>query len=174
MISSPYSASTDVGRALRRAPMLAVGAIVLAVLALLPLSALLAQAPAQVSPASSSVGSVATQATSSAHKADTSAIPVIDGEVHNLVLKGKQLEVSYQNTGTLSTIVTGELQVRDSAGELVATAPIVERKKIEAGRSEKFRLPMPQLSAGTYTLYAVVDFGGATLTAAQAALTVQP
>jgi hypothetical protein len=52
--------------------------------------------------------------------------------------------------------------------------PFVEGRRIEAGKSEKFRVAMPTLPPGKYTLYAVVHFGGPALAAAQADLEILP
>lgn len=149
-----------------RATLLTVVVLTLAILALLPLGALLAQqAPVQ---------SVLSAGGNAPHiRPESSPIPVIDGEVTDLLLKGKQLEIRYQNTGTIATTIVGELQVRDSSGELVVAVPFVEARRVEAGRKEKFNVAMPKLAAGDYLLYAVVDFGGESMTAAQAALKVQ-
>jgi hypothetical protein len=105
---------------------------------------------------------------------DTVAGTDVDGEVTDLVLKGKQLEVSYRNIGTVATPIIGELQVRDDAGEVVGAVPFVEGRRIEAGKSEKFRVAMPTLPPGKYTVYAVVHFGGPALAAAQADLEILP
>ena len=90
-----------------------------------------------------------------------------------MVVKGKSLEVRYRNIGTVPTELLGEIQVRTTEDELVATVPLVEAVRVEAGKSQTFRVPMPLLPPGKYTLYAVVDFGGAELTAAQAALEIR-
>ena len=68
----------------------------------------------------------------------------------------------------------GEVQVRAGDDSLVVAVPLVEGKRIEAGRRETFRVAMPALPPGKYTIYAVVDFGGETLTAAQAELEIRP
>lgn len=100
-------------------------------------------------------------------------IETVDGEVTDMYVKRKQLEVVYKNTGSVATEILGEVQVRDADGELVATVPLVEARRIGAGRTEKFRVPMPDLPPGSYTIYAVVDFGGAELTAAEATLEIR-
>jgi hypothetical protein len=133
----------------------------LALLALYPAATVRAQgmptgAPAATAPRSEPV------------KADT-----VDGEVSDVVLKGKLLEVRYRNTGTVATELLGELQVRTEDDSLVATVPIVESVRIEAGKRQTFKVAMPELPPGKYVLYAVVDFGGHELTAAQAALEVR-
>ncbi|MBY0490861.1 MAG: hypothetical protein K2R93_13550 [Gemmatimonadaceae bacterium] len=135
-----------------RAPLVVVAMFLLALLALYPAATVRAQA-----------APVATAA-----RPDT-----VDGEVSDVVLKGKQLEVVYRNTGTVATALLGELQVRTEDDSLVATVPIVESVRIEAGKRQVFRVPMPTLPPGKYTLYAVMDFGGAELTAAQAALEIR-
>lgn len=99
---------------------------------------------------------------------------VIDGEVSDLLLKGKQLEVRYRNTGNVPTAILGEVQVRDAEGEVVEAVPFAESHKVAPGKRESFRVAMPLLPPGKYTLYAVVHFGGPALAAAQAELEVQP
>ncbi len=136
-----------------RGPMLVVAMFLLALLALFPGATVRAQnAPATVSTA----------------RADT-----VDGEVSDMTVKGKSLEVRYRNTGTTPTELLGEVQVRTPDDSLVATVPLVEALRIEAGKSQTFRVPMPLLPPGRYTIYAVVDFGGSELTAAQAALEIR-
>lgn len=143
---------------LLRAPLLVVAMFLLALLALYPGATVRAQgAP------SAHTGTVAAPA-----RADT-----VDGEVSDVVLKGKLLEVRYRNTGTVATELLGELQVRTEDDSLVATVPIVESVRIEAGKRQTFKVAMPDLPPGKYVLYAVVDFGGAELTAAQAALEIR-
>lgn len=98
----------------------------------------------------------------------------VDGEVADLVLKGKQLEVTYRNIGTVATPIIGELQVLDADGQVVEAVPFVEGRRIDAGKSEKFKVAMPALPPGRYTLYALVQFGGPVLAAAQADLEILP
>ncbi len=134
-----------------RAPLLALAILLLALVALLPLSGL----AAQTAPADSPAG-------------------VVDGEVSDMVVKGHSLQVLYRNTGRAATEIVGEVQVRAADDSLVASVPLVEGKRIGAGRRETFRVPMPALPPGKYTIYAVVDFGGESLTAAQAELEIRP
>ena len=91
----------------------------------------------------------------------------------DLVLKGKQLEIVYKNIGRVTTEILGELQVRDLEGNVVNAVPFVEGRRIDAGKTEKYRVNMPALSPGKYTLYALVHFGGPALAAAQADLEIQ-
>lgn len=135
---------------LLRAPLVVVAIFVLALLALYPGASLRAQS------------------------GPSAAVSEVDGEVTNLALKGKQLEVVYKNTGSVRTEIVGELQVRDQDGELVDAVPFVEARRIGAGRTEKFRVAMPDLPPGKYTLFAVVQFGGPALAAAQADLEILP
>ncbi len=145
---------------LLRAPLLVVAMFLLALLALYPAATVRAQgAPSGAAPNGSP---------SIVARPDT-----VDGEVSDVVLKGKLLEVRYRNTGTVATELLGELQVRAEDDSLVATVPIVESVRIEAGKRQTFKVAMPELPPGKYTLYAVVDFGGRELTAAQAALEVR-
>lgn len=140
---------------LLRGPLLVVAMFLLALLALFPGATVRAQSAPAPTPAPSV-------------RADT-----VDGEVSDMVVKGKSLEVRYRNIGTVPTELLGEIQVRTTEDELVATVPLVEAVRVEAGKSQTFRVPMPALPPGKYTLYAVVDFGGAELTAAQAALEIR-
>jgi len=142
---------------LLRAPLLVVAIFVLALIALYPGASLRAQSAPNA-------------------QASVSEDPPAErnGEVADMYVKGKQVEVLYRNTGRTATSILGELQVRDQDGELVATATLVEGRLVGAGRSEKLRVAMPNLAPGHYTLYAVVDFGGESLTAAEAALEIKP
>jgi len=149
---------------LLRAPLLVVAIFVLALMALYPGASLRAQA----SPNSQAGVASGTTSISVDPPAER------DGEVADMYVKGKQVEVLYRNTGRTATSILGELQVRDRDGELVATATLVEGRTVGAGRSEKLRVAMPALAPGHYTLYAVVDFGGESLTAAEAALEIKP
>jgi len=128
--------------------------LLFALLALLPAAAIQAQSP----PAT----------------ALTSPLPTVNGEVSDMVVKGKLLEVRYRNTGTTAAAIIGEVQVRDGDDSLVVAVPLVEGKRIGAGRRETFRVPMTALPPGKYMLYAVVSFGGDALTAAQAELEILP
>lgn len=145
---------------LLRAPLLVVAMFLLALLALYPAATVRAQSAPSGASSNGSPSVVA--------RPDT-----VDGEVSDVVLKGKLLEVRYRNTGTVATELLGELQVRAEDDSLVATVPIVESVRIEAGKRQTFKVAMPELPPGKYTLYAVVDFGGRELTAAQAALEVR-
>jgi hypothetical protein len=156
----PFPPSSKAPVSLLRAPLIALGILALAALALAPLAALRAQS--------------ATNAPTPVATSDTLVAPVVDGEVSDLLLKGKQLEVRYRNTGSIATLIVGELQVRDANDEVVLAVPFADARRVDAGRAEKFRMAMPQLAPGHYTLYAVVDFGGEQMTAAQAALEIKP
>lgn len=135
-----------------RAPLLVAVIFVLALLALYPGASLRAQAAPPSAGASTSV----------------------DGEVSDLVLKGKQLEITYRNLGTVATPIIGELQVRNEEGDVVSAVAFVEGRRIDAGKTEKFKLAMPALAPGKYVLFALVQFGGPELAAAQADLEVLP
>jgi hypothetical protein len=135
-----------------RAPLLVATIFVLALLALYPGASLRAQTTPTATGAPASV----------------------DGEVSDLVLKGKQLEVTYRNIGTVATSILGELQVRNEEGDVVSAVAFVEGRRIDAGKTEKFKLAMPVLAPGKYVLFAVVQFGGPELAAAQADLEVLP
>jgi len=138
-----------------RAPLMALVILLFALLALLPAAAIRAQ---------------------SAPTAAAAAVPLttVDGEVSDMFVKGKLLEVRYRNTGTTATDVVGEVQVRVGDDSLVVVVPLMDGKRIEAGRRETFRVMMPTLPPGKYTIYAVVNFGGEALTAAQAELEIRP
>ncbi len=133
-----------------RAPLVVVVIFVLALLALYPGASLRAQSPPE-----------------------RPTTPAVDGEVVDLVLKGKQLEITYKNIGSVATEIIGELQVRDGEGNVVDAVAFVEGKRIDAGKTEKYRVNMPALPAGKYVLFALVRFGGPALAAAQADLEIQ-
>lgn len=153
MLTSPRTS-------LLRAPLAVVALFVLALLALYPGASLRAQ--------SAPAGAGAVPAAPASDSVTT------DGEVVDMVLKGKQVEVVYKNTGTVSTRVIGELQVRDADGEVVGALAFVEGKLVEPGKTERFRATMPTVAAGKYTLWALVQFGGPALAAAQAELEILP
>ena len=96
-----------------------------------------------------------------------------DGEVRDMVLKGDSISVRYKNTGTVATDIIGEIQIRDDAGEIVAAVLLADSLTVRAGATLRFRAAMPQLPKGHYTLYAVFDFGGDTMTAAEARLEIR-
>ncbi len=133
-----------------RSPLMALAILLFALLALLPAAAITAQA------------------------APASPLATVDGEVSDMFVKGKSLEVRYRNTGTTATEIVGEVQVRDGDDSLVAVVPLVEGTRVDAGKRKTFRVAMPSLPPGRYTMYAVVNFGGDTLTAAQAELEIRP
>lgn len=141
-----------------RSPLMALAILLFALLALLPAVAITAQAAPASPSASPSAAPLAT----------------VDGEVSDMFLKGKSLEVRYRNTGTTATEIVGEVQVRDGDDSLVAAVPLVEGTRVDAGKRKTFRVAMPSLPPGRYTMYAVVNFGGDTLTAAQAELEIRP
>ncbi len=95
-----------------------------------------------------------------------------EGEVRDMDVKGDSLDVLFANTGNVRTEVVGEVQVRNAADSLVMTIPI-EATTVLAGATRSFRFAMPKLARGSYVLFAVMDFGGAELTAAQAALEIR-
>ena len=98
----------------------------------------------------------------------------VDGEVQDMVVRGDSVVITYRNTGTQATTIVGELQVRAGDDEdVVASAVLAESVVVKAGETRVFTVAMPALAKGHYTMYAVVDFGGAELTAAQAALEVR-
>ncbi len=97
----------------------------------------------------------------------------LSGEVTDVVMKGKSVEVRFRNTGVQSAAIVGELQVRTEDDSLLLALPLVEARIVKAGAEEKLRVPMPALPRGRYVLYAVVSYGGDTLTAAQAALEIR-
>lgn len=97
----------------------------------------------------------------------------LNGEVRDMVRKGDSLEVTYKNTGTKAAAIVGEVQVRSGDDELVTTVMLADSLIVKAGATQRFRVAMPKLAKGHYTLYAVVDFGGDAMTAAQAALQIK-
>ena len=127
--------------------------------------------------------SAAVVQTTGAQRADTttrSTVPLyvtpsglaIDGEVSDVVVRRDSLEVTYRNIGKLRTDVVGEVQVRAANDSLVAVVAL-DDATVLTGTTRKWRVPMPKLPAGSYTLYAIANFGGPALTAAQAALEIR-
>ena len=97
----------------------------------------------------------------------------LNGEVRDMVRKGDSIEVTYKNTGTKAAAIVGEVQVRSVDDELVTTVLLADSLIVKAGATQRFRVAMPKLAKGHYTLYAVVDFGGDAMTAAHAALQIK-
>ena len=102
----------------------------------------------------------------------TPAGATIDGEAREMFVKGDSLEVVFANTGTVRAEVVGEVQLRTADDSLVLTMPL-ENATVPAGATRHFKVGMPKIAPGSYVLYGVFDFGGAALTAAQAALTIR-
>ncbi len=96
----------------------------------------------------------------------------VDGEVRDMYVKGDSLEVIFANTGRKAVEIFGEVQVRGADDELLLAIPL-DSASVAAGKVRKMRVAMPTLAKGAYVLYAVIDFGGAELTAAQAALEIR-
>ena len=106
----------------------------------------------------------------------TSTTPAIDGKLRNMIItgaKGDSIEITYANTGTMATAIVGEVQVFVSEDEVVATVPFADAQIIRAGTTQRFRVAMPKLAKGRYTLIAIVEYGGETMTAAQATLAIR-
>ena len=98
------------------------------------------------------------------------ATPSIAGQVRNMVIKGDSIEITYANTGTAPSTIVGEVQVHVSEEEIAASLPFADTVTIRAGATQRFRVAMPKLARGRYTLLAIVDYGGENMTAAKATL----
>jgi hypothetical protein len=96
----------------------------------------------------------------------------VDGEVRDMYVKGDSLEVVFANTGRKAVAIVGEVQVRGADDELLLAIPL-DSASVAAGKVRKMRVAMPALAKGSYVMYAVIDFGGTDLTAAQAALEIR-
>ena len=106
----------------------------------------------------------------------TPITPAIEGKLTNMAIvgaKGDTIELTYQNTGTVPMPIAGEVQVHAGADDTVASVPFVDGLMVRAGATQRFRVPMPKLTKGRYTLIAIVDYGGETMTAAQAKLDIR-
>ncbi len=93
----------------------------------------------------------------------------VDGELSNMFVKDDSLEVVFRNTGKLRTNIVVEIQVQSAGDSVVATVPL-DSTTVLVGAARHFRVAMPKLPPGNYLLVALIDFGGAQLTAVQAAL----
>lgn len=100
----------------------------------------------------------------------TASVGGVNGEVRNMVLKGDSIEVTYKNTGALPTAIVGELQVHLTEDEVVSSVVFADAMVIKAGATQRFRIAIPKLAKGKYTLVAIVDYGGEQMTAAMASL----
>jgi hypothetical protein len=94
----------------------------------------------------------------------------LNGEVQNLVLKGDSLEIVYKNTGSSPTAIIGELQVHVTEEEVVSSVVFANAMIVKPGATQRYRVAMPKLAKGRYTLVAIVDYGGQDMTAAMATL----
>lgn len=103
-------------------------------------------------------------------KAAPARVSGINGEVRNMVLKGDSIEVTYKNTGELPTFIVGELQVHLTEDEVVSTVLFADELIVKPGVTQHFKMAMPKLAKGKYTLVAIVDYGGEQMTAAMATL----
>lgn len=102
----------------------------------------------------------------------TPAGAAVKGEVQDMFVKGDSLEIVFVNTGNVRTDIVGEVQVRTANDSVVVAVPM-ENATVMAGATRRFRVAIPKVARGAYTLFAVVDFGGAELTAAQAAFEIR-
>jgi hypothetical protein len=103
-------------------------------------------------------------------------VPAIEGKLRNMVItgaKGDTVEITYANTGTVPTTIVGALQVHISEDSLAASVTFADATTVKAGATQRFRVPMPKLAKGRYTMMAVVDYGGATMTAAHGTLDIR-
>lgn len=98
------------------------------------------------------------------------ASPTVDGEVQDMVVQGDSILVTYKNTGSIATTIVGELQVHVSEDEIVSSTVFADAMRVKPGATQRFKIAMPKIAKGTYTLVAVVDFGGEQMTAAMATL----
>ncbi len=96
--------------------------------------------------------------------------PSIAGAVRNVVIKGDSIEITYANTGTVATTIVGAVQVHVSEDEIAASVPFADAVTVPSGATQRFRVAMPKLSRGRYTLLAIVEYGGESMTAAKATL----
>ena len=115
-------------------------------------------------------GQAAPRQTSDAAPRLLAATPSIAGEVRYLAIKGDSLEITYANTGTAPSTIIGQVQVHVSDEEIAASLPFADAVTVKAGAAQRFRVAMPKLAKGRYTLLAIVDYGGETMTAARATL----
>ena len=87
--------------------------------------------------------------------------------------KGDTVEITYSNTGTVPTTIVGSLQVHVSEDSVAASVTFADTYTVNAGATQRFRVPMPKLAKGRYMMLAVVDYGGTTMTAAQGKLDIR-
>ncbi len=127
---------------------------------------------AVVTPASTPARNAAAVAPASVPVYVTPNSAAIDGEVHDMFVKDDSIEVVFVNTGSVRAEIVGEVQVRMADDSLVLAQPLAQTTVL-AGATRRFRIAMPTLTRGSYVLYGVVDYGGAALTVAQAALEIR-
>jgi hypothetical protein len=116
-------------------------------------------------------------AQSTARSTDRALPPVIDvttasiaGAIRDMAIKGDSIEVTYVNNGTVPTVINGEVQLYVAEDDIRASVVFADALTVRAGATLRFRVAMPKLGRGKYTMIAIVDYGGVTMTAAKAAL----
>jgi hypothetical protein len=98
---------------------------------------------------------------------------IADGETQDMYVRGDSINVVFANLGRGRADITGEVQVRSPDDSVLVLAIPLQDATVLAGATRVIRVAMPSLRPGRYSLIGVVDFGGATLTAARAALEIR-
>ena len=93
-------------------------------------------------------------------------------EVAGATATAESLDVRVRNTSDRPLIAEGEVEIRDSAGDLVTVVP-VDDFSILPGRTRAVTVAVPPgLDAGRYLAIPVIDFGGDFLAGGQAVLDI--
>ncbi|MES2523098.1 MAG: hypothetical protein V4617_10395 [Gemmatimonadota bacterium] len=93
------------------------------------------------------------------------------GTMSAIVVRGDSVDLLFTNTGRTRADIVGVLQVRAADNTVVHSTPLAEGTVL-AGGTRRYRVPMPPLPPGRFTLLGIVDFGGDAMAAAQAAVEI--
>ncbi len=93
-----------------------------------------------------------------------------DGQVADVAVKAsagqEEIEVAFENTGTLHVVAKGRLEFRRADNTTAATVDL-PLAYVLPGATGRVRVKQPALPKGKYLILAVMDYGGAELAAAQ-------
>lgn len=95
----------------------------------------------------------------------------VAGTVNTLVVRDGTIELHFANTGRSRADIVGVVQVRRADDTVVHSMALPEATVLPGG-SRRYRVAMPVLPAGRFTVIGIVDYGGDVMAAAQAPLVV--
>ncbi|HYW30387.1 MAG TPA: hypothetical protein VE869_02690 [Gemmatimonas sp.] len=95
----------------------------------------------------------------------------VAGAVSALIVRRDSIDVLFENTGRSRADIVGVVQVRTHDNTVVHSMPLPEATVLPGGL-RRYRIPVPALPPGRFTVIGIVDFGGDVMAAAQAALEI--